>query len=152
MDEAIIGLIGVAIGFLGGLIGPWLQARAARKQALRDLRIQAYTEAMKILQYYASLVAWLTDEPVLRGKGPHRTDMTPTDDVTARLRLVATPRTWKAWREAIAAHDRIAFNATEHYDYSLDGDPHTTEQDPDIVAARVAQATFDAAAKADVGF
>lgn len=152
VDEAIIGLIGVAIGLFGALGGQLLQARAARKQALRDLRIQAYTEAMKVLQHRATLMAWLTDEPHFRGNGSPRTDLPPVDDITARLRLVATPRTWTAWQEALAAHEVISFNSTEHYDYAADGSPHASATDPDIIAARAAQADFDAAAKADVGF
>jgi hypothetical protein len=138
---AVVGLAGIAATLAGALGGPALAARRARDEWLRQQRVDLYREAMLHAHLMAVGAAHATDETVdwhryTRGGAA---TLTPADEVSARMDLLAHTEVADAWRVLTEAQESLEWHVMEEI-----GDPfgELTDDNPHVVRVRQAVEAF----------
>jgi hypothetical protein len=107
---AITGLLTTASA---PLISAQLTARHQQRARVRELRAELYTDAVIYAQDLDTTLTRVTEE--YSGSRGSRPVLPPTDVITARMRLLASPEVLAAWEALVEAHEIYSFNAIEHY-------------------------------------
>ena len=143
MSEALwIAIAGIA----GTAAAPWgqslLEARRERKAWQRDQRSAVYADALAYAQRIESMLEGMVD-PMTTRSGP-RLEVTHSDLITARMRLVATTEVFEAWKALREQEDIFGWMIGENYPGLGHGDPWEglPRDDEDLVTLQQRITTF----------
>lgn len=146
----MIGLAGIAATVITALGVPFLAAQRAEKEWLRQQRVNLYQEAMLHAHLLSVGAARATDDTV----GWHRYErggsakLTPSDELTARMDLLAHQEVADAWHALTEAQESLEWHVIEEI-----GDPTTDLPDttPQVIEVRRAVTALRTACREAIG-
>ena len=132
------------LGLLAAVLSPILMlrltARSQRDAKLDELLKVLYTEATIYAQDLMSLLNRITTPYTSRGSRP---ELTHSDVLTARMRLMAPEDINTAWQDVIANEERLRWNMEQdHPGFGHDPSDALDVDDADVVALRQAIERF----------